>query len=44
VTVPAGATKASFTITTRSARNIATVTITASYNSVSRSAQLTVMY
>jgi thermitase len=44
VTVPAGATSASFTITTRSARNIATVTITATYNSVSRSAQLTVMY
>lgn len=44
VSVPAGATTANFTITTRSARTIATVTITATYNGVSRSAQLTVMY
>ncbi|MCX7992782.1 MAG: S8 family serine peptidase [Fimbriimonadales bacterium] len=44
VTVPAGATSANFTITTRSARTITTVTITATYNGVSRSAQLTIGY
>lgn len=44
VTVPAGATSASFTITTRRARSIATVWITATYNGTSRSAQLTVQY
>ena len=44
VTVPAGATSANFIIRTRSARTVATVTITATYNGVSRSAQLTVVY
>jgi thermitase len=46
VTVPAGATSARFTIQTRSTfwPFVETVTITASYNGVSRSAQLTVWF
>jgi thermitase len=44
VTVPAGATSANFTIRTTSAFSITTVTITATYNGVSRSAQLTVWF
>jgi len=44
VTIPAGATSARFTIQTRSAFSITTVTITATYNGVSRSAQLTVWF
>jgi len=46
VTVPAGATSARFTIQTRSSfwPFVETVTITASYNGVSRSAQLTVWF
>ena len=43
-TPPAGATSARFTIQTRSAFSITTVTITATYNGVSRSAQLTVWF
>lgn len=42
VTIPAGARSANFTIRTTSAASIVTVTITATYNGVSRSAQLTV--
>jgi hypothetical protein len=44
ITIPAGATSARFTIQTRSAFSITTVTITATYNGVSRSAQLTVWF
>ncbi|MCS7273523.1 MAG: S8 family serine peptidase [Fimbriimonadales bacterium] len=44
VTVPAGATSASFVIRTRSAFSVETVTITATYGGVSRSAQLTVWF
>ncbi len=44
VTVPAGATSANFTIRTKSAFSVTTVTITATYNGVSRSAQLTVWF
>ncbi|MCX7925686.1 MAG: S8 family serine peptidase [Fimbriimonadales bacterium] len=44
VTVPAGATSASFTIRTTTGAGITTVTITATYNSVSRSAQLTIWF
>ncbi|MCX7993793.1 MAG: S8 family serine peptidase [Fimbriimonadales bacterium] len=44
VTIPAGATSANFTIRTTSAFSITTVTITATYNGVSRSAQLTVWF
>jgi thermitase len=44
ITIPAGATSARFTIQTRSAFSVRTVTITATYNGVSRSAQLTVWF
>lgn len=44
ITIPAGATSASFTIRTRSGFTVVTVTITATYNGVLRSAQLTVWY
>jgi thermitase len=44
ITIPAGATSARFTIQTRSAFSVTTVTITATYNGVSRSAQLTVWF
>ena len=46
VTVPAGATRASFTIRTRSdpSRPVEVVTITATYNGVSRSAQIVVIF
>ena len=44
VTIPAGATSANFTIRTTSAFSITTVTITATYNGVSRSAQLTIWF
>ncbi len=44
ITVPAGARSASFTIQTTSSFSITTVTITATYNGTSRSAQLTVWF
>ena len=42
VTIPAGATSANFTIRTTAGGLVTTVTITATYNGVSRSAQLTI--
>ncbi|MGQ9656752.1 MAG: S8 family peptidase [Fimbriimonadales bacterium] len=44
VTIPAGATSANFTIRTNSGGFITTATITATYNGVSRSAQLTIWF
>lgn len=44
VTIPAGATSANFTIRTTSGGFLTTATITASYNGVSRSAQLTIWF
>ncbi|MCS7300633.1 MAG: S8 family serine peptidase [Fimbriimonadales bacterium] len=45
ITIPAGATSANFTIrTTPAFFSITTVTITATYNGVSRSAQLTIIF
>ncbi|BCW96438.1 MAG: S8 family peptidase [Fimbriimonadales bacterium] len=44
VTIPAGATSANFTIRTTAGGFVTTVTITATYNGVSRSAQLTIWF